>query len=70
MRGKLRDKRADTKRDILKREVAERKRMSKRDIAVWLDQQLEEEEDALATDEGDEAEIPTLPPAQPKLVKK
>ena len=42
MRGKLRDKQRTTaKREIIKREVIERRRPSKRDnrVAVWLNQQ-------------------------------
>jgi hypothetical protein len=46
MRGKLRDKRASTKRDYVKREVLERRRPTKRDSrSSWLLQQsLEDDE--------------------------
>ena len=46
MRGKLRDKRAATKRDIIKREVIERRRPSKRDTRTmaWLNQQVEDDD--------------------------
>jgi|YelNatPaOPRAMG01_1025707.scaffolds.fasta_scaffold372750_1 hypothetical protein len=61
MRGKLRDKRADAKRDYLKHEVIERKRANKR---TWLTQQmLEEEEDLLDIEDDDEMEVPV--PKQP-----
>jgi hypothetical protein len=43
MRGKLRDKRATNKRDILKREVIERRRTNKRDNR--LPTQLEQFDD-------------------------
>jgi len=61
MRGKLRDKRAATKRDIITREVMERRRPSKRDTrtVVWLDQ-LVEDDDVLELDE-DEATRVQLP---------
>ena len=57
MRGKLRDKRADTKRDSLKRAMLERRRPNRRDNRVVVLQSpqfdeeelmLEEEKDALA----------------------
>ena len=47
MRGKLRDKRSDLKRDRFKRELMERRRTNKREnriSMVWLNQQLEQEE--------------------------
>ena len=40
MRGKLRDKRAVTKRDFFKREVIERRRPSKRDSRSIIQQSL------------------------------
>jgi hypothetical protein len=44
MRGKLRDKRATTKRDFVKREVLERRRPVKRDArSSWLNQELSED---------------------------
>jgi len=54
MRGKLRDKRADMKRDRFKRELIERRRTNKREnriTMIWLNQQLEQEEDDLLLDE-------------------
>lgn len=61
MRGKLRDKRADVKRGPFKREVIGRRRVHKRDnrSLVWLNQQLEEEEDGNLLEE--EAEVPVEP---------
>ncbi len=56
MRGKLRDKRAETKRDVLKRDVTDRKRI-KRNINAWLSQQLEEEEEDSLPIEDDETTI-------------
>ena len=64
MRGKLRDKRAETKRDF-KRDVVERKRMNKRDVAVWISQQLDEEdENQLDVEEDGEIEV-IVPQPQP-----
>ncbi len=57
MRGKLRDKRTETKRDILKRDIADRKRTNKRNVSAWLSQQLEEEEEEFLPLEDDNAEI-------------
>ncbi len=54
MRGKLRDKRTDTKRDNFKRELIERRRTNKRDnrsLIAKLYQQYEEEDDILLDDE-------------------
>ena len=53
MRGKLRDKRAETKRDGFKRDVLERRRPAKRDnrTTSWLNQESDEEEDELLEDE-------------------
>lgn len=48
MRGKLRDKRTDLKRDRFKRELIERRRTNKREnriSMVWLNQQREQEEE-------------------------
>lgn len=55
MRGKLRDKRADTKRDSFKRAMLERRRTNKRDnrVVVLLSPQFDEEEDLLLEDEKD-----------------
>jgi hypothetical protein len=46
MRGKLRDKRAAVKSETLKRDLQEKRRISKRDtrLQILLDQQLEENE--------------------------
>lgn len=54
MRGKLRDKRSDAKRDIFKRDVIERRRTDKRSNrpTVWPDHTLED--DDLLLDEEDE----------------
>ena len=45
MRGKLRDKRTEARRDIFKREVFERRRLNKRDNRplTWQLQELEDE---------------------------
>ena len=54
MRGKLRDKRTDLKRDRFKRELIERRRTNKREnriSMVWLHQQLEQEKDDLLLDQ-------------------
>jgi len=54
MRGKLRDKRSETKRDNLKRESLERRRTNKgdnRSIVVKLYEQYEQEDDVLLDDE-------------------
>ncbi len=59
MRGKLRDKRTDAKRDGFKRNVLERRRPAKRDNRniTWLDQELDDEEELL---EDEEEETATL----------
>ena len=65
MRGKLRDKRITAKSDHFKRDVTERKRPTKRDnktLALWLHQQIEEQNDAL--DVGDEATLAEPPKKQ------
>ena len=53
MRGKLRDKRTDTKRDSFKRDVMERRRPTKRDnrTATWLYQQGDQEDLLLEEEE-------------------
>ena len=53
MRGKLRDKRTETKRDSFKRNVLERRRPVKRDNrnVTWLNQELDEEGDELLEEE-------------------
>ena len=47
MRGKLRDKRSEAKRDGFKRDILERRRPAKRDNRnlTWLNQQQEQEEE-------------------------
>ncbi len=56
MRGKLRDKRTQTRRDTFKRDIVERRRTPKREnrTLVWLNQQLEEDnyEELLVEEEG------------------
>jgi hypothetical protein len=53
MRGKLRDKRTETKRDGFKRDLLERRRPAKRDNRniTWLDQELDEEDNELLEEE-------------------
>jgi hypothetical protein len=53
MRGKLRDKRAETKRDNFKRELMERRRTSKRDNRTIIIQlsQLDQDDDYLLEEE-------------------
>ena len=53
MRGKLRDKRTETKRDGFKRDVLERRRPVKRDnrTVTWLDSEPDDEEDELLAEE-------------------
>lgn len=59
MRGKLRDKRATTKRDFSQREVLERRRPVKRDTrSSWLDEQVEDDEMEFELDEEEEENIP------------
>jgi hypothetical protein len=68
MRGKLRDKRA-TKRDVLKREIVDRKRPARHDprLASWLNQELDEQEDELLEEEAEqETVITVLPQTQPQ----
>ena len=64
MRGKLRDKRTEAKRDIFQREVFERKRPTKRDnrSITWLIQELEDD-DLLGVDENEAAQV-NLPKKQ------
>jgi hypothetical protein len=71
MRGKLRDKRVDLKREPFKRQVVDRRRpLSRREnrSQVWLNQQLQEEDDYLIENEAeDELNAPeqSVQPAQP-----
>ena len=53
MRGKLRDKRADTKRDNLKRELIERRRTNRRENRnmTWQNLQVDQEEENLLEEE-------------------
>jgi hypothetical protein len=55
MRGKLRDKRVDTKRDNLKRELIERRRTNRRENRnmTWQNLQVDQEE-ANLLDEDEE----------------
>ena len=60
MRGKLRDKRPEVKRDGFKRDLFERRRPVRRDNRniIWLNQELdEEEEDLLEEEETAEAVV-------------
>lgn len=59
MRGKLRDKRFDAKRDTFKRDIVERRRATKRDnrAVIWL----EEEDDELLLDEEAQAALVEVP---------
>jgi len=56
VRGKLRDKRADARRDRLKRELKEMRRPGRRENrnVALLSQQYEEDEDWLEEEELDE----------------
>ena len=67
MRGKLRDKRTEARRDIFKREVFERKRMNKRDNRplTWQLQELEDE-NLLDGDENQVAQVESSKPQTPK----
>ena len=64
MRGKLRDKRTETRRDIFKREVLERKRTNKREnrSMTWIIQELED--DYLPEVDNDEKALVDLPKKQ------
>ena len=67
MRGKLRDKRTETRRDIFKREVFERKRMNKREnrSMTWQIQELEDD-NLLDGDEGEVAQVHSSKKSMPK----
>jgi hypothetical protein len=66
MRGKLRDKRTEARRDIFKREVFERRRTNKRDnrSLTWQIQELEDDnlldgdEEAAAQVDSPKQQIP------------
>jgi hypothetical protein len=53
MRGKLRDKRTETKRDAMKREFVERRRTNRRENRnmAWQNIQVDQEEDYLLEEE-------------------
>ncbi len=53
LRGKLRDKRTDTKRDNMKRELMERRRTNRRENRnmIWQNLQVDQEEDDLLEEE-------------------
>ncbi len=67
MRGKLRDKRPEARRDIFKREVLERKRLNKRDnrSLTWQIQELEDE-NLLDGDENQAAQVEVSKQQTPK----
>ena len=68
MRGKLRDKRTETRRDIFKREVFERKRTNKRENRP-LTWQLQELEDDNLPD-GDENQAAQVEAPKQQMPKK
>jgi len=62
MRGKLRDKHAETRRDKMKQELLERRRAIKRESrnsvsVAWLNQLQEEEDDDYLLEEDEESTI-------------
>jgi hypothetical protein len=59
MRGKLRDKRPEAKRDGFKRELLERRRPARRDNRniTWQHQELDEEENLLLEEETAEVVV-------------
>jgi hypothetical protein len=67
MRGKLRDKRTETRRDVFKGEVLERRRMNKRDnrSLTWQLQELEDE-NLLDGDENQAAQVEAFKQQTPK----
>jgi hypothetical protein len=69
MRGKLRDKRTEARRDIFKREVFERRRTNKRDnrSLTW---QIQELEDDNLLDGDEEAAVQVDSPKQQMPKKK
>ena len=76
MRGKLRDKRSDAKRDIFKRDIIERRRTNNRRdnrSLIWLNQ-LEDDDNLLLEEESEEEEklpeVPAPKPAPPQKVNK
>ncbi len=58
MRGKLRDKHAKSKHDVFKRETIDKKRPGKHDVRmeIWLNPDLDEQDDELFEEEGAEQE--------------
>ena len=67
MRGKLRDKRTETRRDVFKREIFERRRMNKRDnrSLAWQLRELEDE-NLLDGDENQVAQVEAFKQQTPK----
>ena len=67
MRGKLRDKRTEARRDIFKREVFERRRTNKRDnrSLTWQIQELEDD-NLLDGDEEAAAQVDSPKQQTPK----
>ena len=67
MRGKLRDKRTEARRDIFKREVFERRRINKRDnrSLTWQIQELEDD-NLLDGDEEAVAQVDSPKQQMPK----
>jgi hypothetical protein len=67
MRGKLRDKRTEARRDIFKREVFERRRLNKRDNRplTWQLRELEDE-NLLDGDENQVAQVEAFKQQTPK----
>ena len=67
MRGKLRDKRIEARRDIFKRDVFERRRLNKRDNRplTWQLQELEDE-NLLDGDENQVAQVEAFKQQTPK----
>lgn len=63
MRGKLRDKRAATQRDVFKRETMDRRRPAKRDNRTInrLNLQVDDEDFALVLDEDEDEKKIEIP---------
>ncbi len=71
MRGKLRDKRSEAKRDIFKRDVIERRRITNRRdnrSPIWLNQS-DEDDNLLLEEETTAEENPAEVPAPPQPQK-
>ncbi len=71
MRGKLRDKHATSKHDVFKHEVLDRKRPGKHNarLALWLNPELDEQDDELLEEGAGEQEATPGVPAQPQPPK-